>query len=482
MAKKHDLKQSVLEFIHRNDLFPAGQKVLVAVSGGPDSVCLLHILFGLRQELDIDLHVAHLNHCLRGGESDVDAAYVTALAKKLRLPVTVASRDVKAYRDENNLSLEEAAREVRYDFLAGVAGKVSAVRVAVGHTADDHIETVLMHLLRGSGTRGLRGLLPVVLRVAPANTVTIVRPLLEINRRETLAYCRAHRLRPRTDTSNFSPGPFRNRVRRFLLPELRKYNPAVDEALRRTAAIAADDLVFIDATADRWFSEIVHAEKGIVLIDKKAFASQPVALQRSLLRRSIASLLGDLKDIEAGHVNEALKALAKPAGKVIELPFGLRFTIEHERYVLSLPGATLCPFPPLENEINLKIPGKTRLMGWRVSAALVVPSSVKIRKASRLSLTACFDFSRTGDRLIVHPYRTGDCFQPLGLASIKKLNRFMIDARVPRAWRGRIPIVASPEQIIWVVGYRIDERVKVDDATTQVLRLEFKHLPPVPPS
>jgi tRNA(Ile)-lysidine synthase len=157
MAKKHDLKQSVLEFIHRNDLFPAGQKVLVAVSGGPDSVCLLHILFGLRQELDIDLHVAHLNHCLRGGESDVDAAYVTALAKKLRLPVTVASRDVKAYRDENNLSLEEAAREVRYDFLAGVAGKVSAVRVAVGHTADDHIETVLMHLLRGSGTRGLRG-------------------------------------------------------------------------------------------------------------------------------------------------------------------------------------------------------------------------------------------------------------------------------------------------------------------------------------
>jgi tRNA(Ile)-lysidine synthase len=121
-------------------------------------------------------------------------------------------------------------------------------------------------------------------------------------------------------------------------------------------------------------------------------------------------------------------------------------------------------------------------MGWRVSAALVVPSSVKIRKASRLSLTACFDFSRTGDRLIVHPYRTGDCFQPLGLAGIKKLNRFMIDARVPRAWRGRIPIVASPEQIIWVVGYRIDERVKVDDATTQVLRLEFKHLPPVPPS
>ena len=134
---------------------------MVAVSGGPDSVCLLHILSGLRKELGIELHIAHLNHQLRGAESDADARYVRGLAKRLGIPATIASRDVKSYRKQHRLSLEEAAREVRYSFLAEVAEAVGAKKVAVGHTADDHIETVLMHVIRGSGIRGLRGLMPV---------------------------------------------------------------------------------------------------------------------------------------------------------------------------------------------------------------------------------------------------------------------------------------------------------------------------------
>ncbi len=328
-------RQKVLDYIREKKLLDRGEKLVVAVSGGPDSVCLLHILSGLREELGIRLHVAHLNHQLRGRESDADAKYVAGLARRLRLPATIESRDVPAYRKKHRISLEEAAREVRYDFLAEVAKNTGAARLAVGHTLDDHIETVLMHLLRGSGTRGLRGLLP----ISPLKTATgiliIVRPILGLSREETMAYCHQHRLKPRLDASNLSPEMFRNRIRRYLLPELRKYNPQVAGALLRTAAIAADDLDFIDKEVDKVWRDVVREQKGAVIIDKKKFIALPPALQRYLLRRSIESVLGSLKDIEAGHIEDVLNALDKPAGKVIGLPFGLSFTIEYDRYVLA---------------------------------------------------------------------------------------------------------------------------------------------------
>jgi tRNA(Ile)-lysidine synthase len=155
---------------------------VVAVSGGPDSVCLLHILSGLRKELDIELYVAHLNHQLRGAESDADADYVAGLSRRLKIPATIESRDVRSYQTQHHVSLEEAAREVRYNFLALVAAEVGAERVAVGHTADDHVETILMHLIRGSGTRGMRGLLPINRWTSSAGGLTVIRPLLELSR------------------------------------------------------------------------------------------------------------------------------------------------------------------------------------------------------------------------------------------------------------------------------------------------------------
>jgi len=466
--------QRVLDYILANKLVSRGEKLLVAVSGGPDSVCLLYILMELHEQLGVDIHVAHLDHRLRGADSAADAAYVARLARRLGLPATVESADVEAYRKERRLSLEEAAREVRYSFLARVAESVGAAGVAVGHTADDHIETVLMHLLRGSGTRGLRGLLPVSRWRSGGLDLTVIRPLLDMTRVETTAYCRARRLKPRLDSSNLSVEPFRNRVRRLLIPELRKYNPRVGEALRRTAAIAADDLDFIDQAVDRLWPGIVVERDGAVIIDKTALVALPPALKRYLLRRAVESALGSLKDIEAGHVEDLIGALEKPAGRVIGLPFGLTFTIEHDRYVLARDPASLCPFPPLESETALEIPGLTRLPGWTIEVAVLSPSRVDVAAMKDTALSAYLDFARVGSRLFVRAPRPADRFQPLGMAGLKKLNRFMIDARVPRSWRRFIPIVASPEQIIWVVGYRIDERVKVTGSTLKVLHLEFR--------
>ncbi len=468
---KNPVETRVLDFIRREGLVVPGEKLVVAVSGGADSVCLLSILLERQKELDIRLHVAHLDHRLRGRASRADAGYVAGLARRLGLPATIESRDVRSYGREHHLSLEEAAREVRYAFLAEAAAAAGAERVAVGHTADDHVETVLMHLIRGSGLGGLRGLRPLGRLAGGSRDITVIRPLLVLTREETADYCRRRRLRPRVDASNLSSAPFRNRVRLQLLPELRQYNPRIDKALTRTARLAADDLDFIEIEAAQRWQEVAHRETEAVVLDGKKLAALPPALQRHLLRLALASQRGGLKDIEAGHIEDLLDALTKPSGKIIGLPGGLRLTVEHDWLRLGKDEAP-CPFPALAGEAALNIPGKTSLPGWIVQAEIVLHSD-EHKLMGSAGLTASLDYDRTGDKLAVRARRPGDRFQPLGLGGTKELTEFMIDNRIPRAWRPRIPIVASPGRVVWVVGWRIDGRVRITEATRAVLRLSF---------
>jgi tRNA(Ile)-lysidine synthase len=467
-------EQRVLQYIREHGLITRGQKLLVAVSGGPDSVCLLHILWKLQKELGIELYIAHLNHQLRGKESAADAAYAAELARKLGIPATIESRDVKAYRSQHGLSLEEAAREVRYAFLADAAAAAGAKRVAAGHTAADHIETILMHLIRGSGTRGLRGLLPANKWPYGNRNLTIVRPLLELSREETVAYCRRHRLQPRIDASNQSQELWRNRIRLTLLPLLREYNPQISEALQRTAHIVSEDMDYIDKEVARLQRKIMRIEDKAVVLDKKKLLALPLSMKRYLLRAAIESLLGTLKDVEAGHIEDVLAALEKPAGRVIGLLEGLNFSIEYDRYVLMSGTDSACPFPALQKEYPLNIPGNTRVPGGKITALVTAVNESENNYSETDGFTAYFDYDKTGSDLKVRHRLEGDRFQPLGLKSPKKLNVFMIDARIPRAWRERIPIVTEPGQIIWVAGWRIDERVKVTGRTKKVLRLEFR--------
>jgi len=493
------LEQRVLNFIQEHQLVPSHSHLLVAVSGGPDSVCLLHILVKLRDELEIGLHVAHLDHQLRGAEAEADARYVSNLARHLGIPATIEQRDVKGYQRHKRISLEEAAREVRYTFLAQVAKAIGASQVAVGHTRDDHIETVLMHLVRGTGTRGLRGLQPRAEWQYSGNSLTIIRPLLQVSREETASYCHDHELTPRIDASNLSLSPLRNRIRHQLLPLLKSYNPQVTEALLRTAEIASDDLAFIDKEGSQLWNEIAQRQGKTIILDKARLLELPSALQRHLLRMSIEKLLGNVMDIEMRHIEEIMDALTKPAGKRLSLPGGLIFSVEYDRYLIGKDPAALFPFPILEGESQLKLPGRTTLPGWHIEATIIDPSALKGKLEGALApsetmtplplnkgkgikgmglinnlFTAYFDRDKTGDKLLVRGHQPGDRFQPLGMSQPKKLNEFMIDAKIPQAWRRRIPLVCSPQHIIWVVGWRIDDRVKVTDATRQVLCLEFK--------
>lgn len=461
----------MLGFIQEHQLVPGGEKLVVAVSGGADSVCLLHILASLQKELKLKLHIAHLNHQLRGAESDADADYVADLARQLGIPATIEKRDVKGYQARERLSLEEAAREVRYGFLAQVAGAIGAKQVAVGHTRDDHIETILMHLIRGSGTRGLRGLQPATLWQSGADSLTIIRPLLEVSHQETEDYCRQHRLAPRLDASNLSLSPLRNRIRQQLLPLLESYNPAVAEALLRTGRIAGDDITFLDKQVARLWDEVAQQDGKTIILDKAGFDRMLPALKRYLLRAAVERLLGSAKDIEMRHIEEMMSLATKPAGKRLSLPGGLTFSIEYNRYLLTSDPAALSPLPPLKGEFQLNIPGKTLLPGWHVEAAIIKREEMSDEEGD---FTAYLDLGKSGRKLLVRPRRRGDRFQPLGLSQPKKLGEFMIDAKIPQAWRGQIPIVCSQEQILWVVGWRLDERAKVSQDTKQVLHLKFE--------
>ncbi|MGA8849444.1 MAG: tRNA lysidine(34) synthetase TilS [Dehalococcoidia bacterium] len=511
---KVNLESKVLDFIQRYSLIPRKELVVVGVSGGADSVCLLHVLAKWQTGLGIKLHVAHLNHQLRGAESEADAEYVSNLAVSLDIPSTIDRQDVAAYRTERNCSLEEAARELRYAFLARVAREVGAHRIATGHTKDDQVETILMHILRGTGITGLCGLAPCspmaydnqgtswpasplslraeALSVAKGqrSNLLVIRPLLDITREETASYCQEHQLEPRIDSSNLSPSFFRNRLRLHLLPLLRQYNPSIDQALLRLADIAKEDNAFIEQQASGLWDEVAKQENNTIYLNKKQMASLPIALQRQLLRAAVTRLAGDVRDIEASHIEAARSLLNKPASKRISLPHGLICHGGYKELVVATPYLIRgkqsqlppCPFPSLPVEFALKVPGETPFSGWKVVARIVRERAASLssqgvlgtsKETYQSDLVTYFDLHKTGTKLFVRQRRPGDKFQPLGMSMPKKLSEFMVDAKIPRPWRGRIPIVYSPQQIIWVVGWRIDDRVKVTEASKEILLLEF---------
>jgi len=492
---KIKLESKVIDFIQRYSLVSPEEIVIVGVSGGADSVCLLHVLAEWRKGLGIKLHVAHLNHQLRGAESEADAKYVSNLAGSLGIPITIDRQDVAAYRLERNFSVEEAARELRYAFLARVAREVGANRIAIGHTRDDQVETILMHILRGTGITGLCGLAPCsplaydsqgMSLPAKRSNLLVIRPLLDITREETTSYCQEHHLDPRIDSSNRSLSFFRNRLRLQLLPLLRQYNPSLDQALLRLADIAKEDNAFIEQQASELWDEVARQENNAIYLDRRQIASLPIALQRQLLRAAVTRLAGDTRDIEASHIEAARSLLNKPVGKRISLPHGFICQGGYDELIAASTAKQSqllpCPFPPLPGEFPLEVPGEKVSPGWKVIASVVRErvDSPPLRgvfstsgETGQSNLVADFDLHKTGTELFVRQRRPGDRFQPLGMNMSKKLQEFMVDARIPRSWRGRIPIVCSPQQIIWVVGWRIDDRVRVTEASKEILRLEF---------
>lgn len=506
-ALSHRVRQRLTE----HHLWHRAGLLVVAVSGGPDSLALLHVLWRLRAEDDHSpaLHVAHLDHRFRGSHSEEEARFVAQTAHTWGIPATVASYDVPALVRATGQNRQAAARAVRYAFLSRVALAVGAAGVAVAHQADDQAETVLLHLLRGAGPAGLRGMQAAVVWEAWRGEVPgfegaaavsgtrplLVRPLIDCTRTEIGQYCDEQGLAPRHDPSNTSHGYTRNRIRADLLPHLAAYNRQIVAALGRTAQVCADDYAYLQDQLDAvWTPDLVEvaSHRASLRFYKESWNQLPPALQRYALRRAARLLAGPdepgYTPIEAGRVavNEAT-GYQQPLGR------GLVLRVEYESFVvtrLSPPapggGAEDVSLPQTGSEaIPLLIPGTTPISPtWAIESRWTVPVPGDLPTEGRWRWWAMLDAdalapdappapgqSQRLEPLAVRRRQSGDRFRPVGGAGSRLLTKFFGDQKVPRAWREAWPLVATPSHIVWVVGLRVDRRFQATEHTRRPMWL-----------
>jgi len=510
-----DVLQKVQETIEEHDLLAPGDRVVVGLSGGPDSLCLLHVLKRLRKARNVQLHVAHLNHGTRGEASDADAEFVRDIAARWNLPVTIERRDVPKLAEKHGLAFEEAARRVRYAFLFQVTERTDAQSIAVGHNADDQAETVLMHIIRGSGLAGLRGMLPRTpitdyrlltpfedpegedetrlergaSRQADPNeppfAPAIIRPLLKVQRPAIERYCADLDLEPRFDRSNLDTTHFRNRLRHELLPELETYNPNIRERLCHTASVvAADYELLVQMRQEAWDRVVREERDGAIVFDQTAWQALPVSLQRATLRRATYKLRQSLRDVTFVHVENARKvALAGETGKVSTLPMGLELSVGYE--TLTVGGADTPAPPPDEplfwcdEPLPVAMPGTTPLpeTNWVLETQILKRWTMTEIATSGHPWTAFFDADALTDPLVLRSRRPGDRFQPLGMDGHHvKVSELMVNLKIPEPWRDHMPLLVGAGEILWVCGHHIAESAKVEPETQQVARLRFERL------
>ncbi len=458
----------VRRFIVNRDLIPQGTRVLAAISGGPDSTCLLLTLAALRHSLHFELAAAYFDHGLRGARpAQRERNFARALCQTLGVPFRSGAGDVRAHAKSRRLSIEEAARKLRYRFLARAARAADCDIAAAGHTRDDQAETVLLHLIRGSGLRGMAGMAPAATWPVTTRSVAprLIRPLLSLSREETERCCRAAGVTPLRDPSNRSPAYLRNRIRHDLLPRLRKYNPRIDEALTRLAGAAARDIELLERLAAETLAD-ASIKRGTMRISRKQFAELPEALRAHVVRLSFVRLLGDARGLNDRHVRAVVRAVSGPSGARLDLPRGLHVAIERRAFVLTTNPAPARP-ALARRQVALPVPGAARLGAWIVRGELI-DRPRRLRSAN--GRVALLD-GDVCDRLWLRHRRPGDRFQPLGLSGSKKLQDVLVDAHVPRAERDAIPLVCSKRGIVWIVGQRLAEWAKVTPLARRAVRL-----------
>ena len=471
----------------------AGKRLLVAVSGGPDSMSLLHALWRLSDEYRLTLCGAHLNHMLRGEVSDADAEFVADTFRSLGIDYTLDSADVAGYRRRHRLSLEDAARRLRYAFLAKAASQHDADAIALGHTADDQAETVLMHIIRGSGLDGLRGMQALDRRCISDTQVTLFRPLLDVSRAETQAYCDALELEPRIDVSNSSPEFFRNRIRLELVPLLEQLNPSVQAALIRLARNATLDSDFIRERSDEVWRQVAQLKRSatgeVILLNTQELVDEHPAIQSVVLRKGIAIIGGEAAQ---RHVLDMMRLIGGAPGKMLDLPGKMIFATDYGKALIGgadAVGSMLSTLPTMRGEYAVAVPGDTEAGAWVVHASVQhYGDGSAVRDVYReesdstnsqlggAGSSDAMDLDRVGKGLRIRGRLPGDRFQPLGMEQSKSLREFMIDARIPRRWRDGLPLLVSERGIVCVPGWRIAHWARVTDETRRVLRLSVSHI------
>lgn len=460
------MEEKVHQAIRARDLLRPGDGVVVAVSGGPDSVALLSCLVALSSRWNWDLSIGHVNHGLRGAESEGDADFVGKLGNHFGIPVSI--REVRLKKQDAQFakqSLQAYAREARYHALETILQERNSTKLAMGHTADDQAETVLMWMLRGSGTGGLSG-------IPPKRGERIVRPFLEMSRNDILAYLEQRQLTYRMDSSNSQPCYLRNRLRQDLIPHLKEYSPGLVSVLSRQAEIIRDDHAYLEILATEAFHQVcVIVDERSLQLDRTALLALPIAIQRRVVRFGLQQLKGDTHDLRFDVVQRLLVGLEHgQSGWTMNIN-NVDVILEYDRLVFSKRWTSLPDDlnPPPFREVGLDIPGT---VVWPLTGQRMVVSinhSAKMASQSH-KLEMNLDADTFTPELRLRSWKPGDVFCPKGLGGRqKKIQDFFSDMKLPRSQRAKVPLLVAPEGILWVGGLREDERFQVSTETRSVV-------------
>ncbi len=453
------LVHRVEQTIRQHSLFHPGDTLVVALSGGADSTALLDLLFRL-PGYNLRLIVAHLNHCLRGVESDGDEEFCRELAARHAIPFEARRVDVRRVADENRLNLEDAARRARIEFLDEICAKYGAAAVALAHHADDQAETVLMRLLRGSGLTGLSGM-------AYRNARGYVRPLLEITRTEIEKYLRSSGQEWREDASNSDTIYLRNRVRHQLLPLLEEYNPAIRSCLAATASIIADDEALLAELTEQAVAGSCTVGEGEIVCRVGQLITLKPALRRRFLRHAFKQLAGTLEGVSLRHLEALCDLLesGRPNAR-LALPHGVAAVRAYDRLVLMRTSETE---PETGFELQIAEPGCYQLPSG---------GSITVESADAATFptdpdTLYLDLDKTPFPWLIRTFRPGDRIIPFGMSGRKKVKDIYIDRKIPLAGRRRIPLLWQGDDLLWIAGVCASELCRIGSPSATLVRVTF---------
>ncbi len=444
------MQKRFLEFSEQYHMFREGEQVVAAVSGGADSVCLLHLLAVNREKLGIEVSALHVHHGLRGEEADRDAAYVEELCRRLQVPCRVIYAHADQYAKEHGMSLEEAGREIRYSEFGREAERLGAAVIAVAHHRDDNVETILHNLFRGSGLKGIGGIAPVRGR--------IVRPLLCFGREEIISYLKEQKIGYCTDSTNLADDYTRNKLRNQIIPMIGELiNPRAPENIDHAGKLVSQADEYLTQQAGKLFSENGVSEEKKAGIPVFALENQPSIIQTYVIMQMIRMVTSSGKDITSRHIEQVQELILKGTGARTDLPYGL------------------CAHRDYQN-LWIEMRKKDHLVDKQLSECLPKPILTvfpyeKSAEIPKNRYTKWFDYDKIKGTVSVRVRETGDFITiPGGRKTVKA---FMIDEKIPREERDRIPLLADGKHIIWIIGYRISEYYKVTDDTKNVLQVQL---------
>ena len=447
-------------------LVEKGDRLIVGVSGGVDSMVLLHLLYACREAFDLSLIVAHVNHGLRPVESEKEAELVQKEAARLGLPFEYGQFNVKEFQKKGGLSPQDAARRVRFHFFDDLLQRHHAQKIALGHHADDQVETVLLRLIRGSGLQGLKGMLPI-------RDGKVIRPLLGVWEEEIQSFAMEKKIPFLSDSSNLKKDYLRNRIRLALIPLMeREYQPNFKEILLRTSNILREEDDYLEKGAEAAYQKVVREERETLSFKFSEYQSLHQAIQWRVIKKILGRIYDRGVAVEEGEwsdVNEMHRKLHQSSPSfLLELPRGA--WVEKRYDAVLLGKGKLKPFLPFD--VELISPGRTIIREIGKEVVIEETDRDKFKNYRGPLNTALMDYGSLQFPLRMRNFRPGDRFYPLGAKGTQKLKNFFIDHKIPKFERPKVPLLVSGEMIAWIVGYRIDERVKITEKTRKVLAVK----------